>query len=557
VSIERTSDLWWKNAVIYCLDVETYLDSDGDGCGDFAGLIDRIDYLAGIGVTCLWLMPFYPTPSRDDGYDIVDFYSVDPRLGTSGEFAVFIRTARDRGLRVIADLVVNHTSDQHPWFKAARADRRSPFRDWYVWRDKPPEEGAKGVVFPDKETSNWEYDEESGQYFLHRFYKHQPDLNVANPAVRDEIAKIIGYWLQQGLSGFRVDAVPFLLETEGIGGEVDLDPHDYLKDLRSFLNRRDGRAILLGEVNLPPEDQRTFFGDEDGDEMHMLFNFVLNQGLYLSLARGEAAPLENALRALPPLPPDNQWGNFVRNHDELTLDKLTDEERQECFAAFGPDEELQLFGRGLRRRLPTMLGGDGRRIRLVYSLLFSLPGTPVLFYGEEIGMAENLAIEGRMSVRAPMQWTDEANGGFSTAPASRLRRPVVDGEEYGPSAVNAAEQRHDPDSMLNWMERLIRRRKECPEIGWGAWRLVETAEPAAFAHRCDWEGRTLIAVHNVSDEPITTTLRVDDADGWERLADLLGDRAYEPTRRDRLEIELDAHGYRWLRVTRAGARTLP
>jgi len=548
VSLEQTSDLWWKNAVVYCLDVETFLDSDGDGCGDVAGLIERIDYLAGIGVTCLWLMPFYPTPSRDDGYDIVDFYSVDPRLGTLGDFTELVRTARDRGLRVIVDLVVNHTSDQHPWFQAARGGRDSPYRDWYVWRDEPPKGHDKGVVFPDKERSNWKYDEQAGQYFLHRFYGHQPDLNVANRAVRDEIAKIMGFWLQQGLSGFRVDAVPFLLETEGVAGDVDLDPHDYLKDLRAFLGRRDGSAVLLGEVNLEPKDQRTFFGDEDGDELHMLLNLVLNQALYLALARGEAAPLENALRELPQLPPDNAWGNFVRNHDELTLDKLTEDERGECFEAFGPAEDMQLFGRGIRRRLPTMLGGDERHIRLVYSLVFSLPGTPVLFYGEEIGMAEHLAIEGRMSVRAPMQWSDEANGGFSTAPASRLRRPVVDDEEYAPEAVNVADQRRDPESLLNWMERLIRRRKECPEIGLGTSALIETAEPGVLAHRCDWAGRTLIALHNLSDAPVTTTLRVEGAEDWDGLVDLVSDREYEPSKGDRLEFRLDSHGFRWLSV---------
>jgi maltose alpha-D-glucosyltransferase/alpha-amylase len=332
MSIKTTSDLWWKNAVIYCLDVETYADSNEDGCGDFPGLTKRVDYLAGLGVTCLWLMPFYPSPNRDDGYDITDFYNVDPKLGSLGDFVEFVRTARERGMRVIVDLVVNHTSDQHPWFQAARKSRDDRHRDYYVWRDERPEDGPKGLAFPGVETSNWEWDKEAEQYYLHRFYSHQPDLNVEHPDVRDEIDKIMGFWLELGVSGFRIDAVPFLLETEGIDNEIDEDPHEYLRDFRAFLSRRRGDAIMLGEVNREPEGQRRFFGDEDGDELHMIFNFVVNQRMYLALARQDAAPLKQALRSLPEIPEANQWANFVRNHDELTLDKLSDEERDEVFA---------------------------------------------------------------------------------------------------------------------------------------------------------------------------------------------------------------------------------
>ena len=308
--------------LFYCLDVETFLDGNGDGCGDFSGLTQRVDYLAGLGVTCLWLMPFQPSPNRDDGYDIVDYYAVDQHLGTLGQFVEFVRTARDRGLKVIADLVVNHTSRRAPLVPGGAADRHSPYRDFYVWRDEPPEEGPKDLVSPDEEDSNWEWDEEAGQYFLHRFYKHQPDLNFVHPAVREEIARIAGFWLQLGLSGFRVDAVPFLLETIGTRGRPELDPHKFLRDLRAFIGRRCGDAILLGEVNLEPEEQRRFFGDEDGDELHMCLNFNVNQAMALALVRAEAAPLVDALRALTPIPEDAQWGNFVRNHDERTLDRL-------------------------------------------------------------------------------------------------------------------------------------------------------------------------------------------------------------------------------------------
>jgi trehalose synthase len=439
--ISDTSDLWWKTAVIYCLDVQTYLDWSGDGVGDFIGLTERIDYLAELGVTCLWLMPFYPTADRDDGYDITDFYGVDSRLGTHGDFVELIRTARDRGMRVIVDLVVNHTSDKHPWFRSARSSRTSPYRDFYVWRSEPPPDTSAQVIFPDQEKGIWELDEKTGEYYLHRFYKHQPDLNIVNPAVRDEIAKAMGFWLELGISGFRVDAVPFMLGTTGFSEEqLDsfADPHMYMKALRSFLGRRTGDGILLGEVNLPHKDQKKFFGGDDGDELNMLFDFIGMQNLYLSFAREDARPLARAISRRPKISPDSQWATFLRNHDELTLDKLSEKERADVFAAFGPDPDMQLFGRGLRRRLPSMLQGDPRRIKMAYSLLFSLPGTPVLFYGEEIGMAENLDIEGRMAVRTPMQWSAERNGGFSTAATSRVRRPVVTGP-FAPEHVNVSQ----------------------------------------------------------------------------------------------------------------------
>lgn len=432
MDLSRTSDVWWKNAVFYCLDVETFCDSNGDGCGDFAGLASRIDYLAGLGVNCLWLMPFYPSTNHDDGYDVTDYYAIDPRLGTFGDFVEFLRTARDRGIRVIADLVVNHTSVEHPWFQSARSDRNSPYRDWYVWRDRPPEGEPEELIFPGEEDSIWDWDEKAGQYYLHRFYRHQPDLNVANPRVREEIRRIIGFWLEIGLSGFRVDAVPFLIEPTGVDHIMQPEPHDWLRDLRSFVGRRRGDALMMGEVGLDYEEARRFFGDDGGDELHMCLNFNLNQALALALVREDAGPLVHDLRAMPSLPRDAAWANFVRNHDEWALSKLTEAERQEVFRAFGPKPDMQLFGRGLRRRLPTMLDGNQDRIRMVYSLMFSLPGAPVLFYGEEIGMAENLEIPGRLSVRSPMQWSDGPNGGFSEAPAEELCRPMVKGNKWGP-----------------------------------------------------------------------------------------------------------------------------
>ena len=553
--ITDTSDLWWKTAVVYCLDVETFYDSNGDGTGDLAGLAQRIDYLADLGITCLWLMPFYPTPDRDDGYDIVDFYAVDKRLGSLGDLVEVVRTANDRGMRVVADLVVNHTSDQHPWFRSARASRTSPYRDYYVWRDEPPKGKQPNVVFPDQETSVWEFDEKAGQYYLHMFYKHQPDLNVTNPKVRDEIAKIMGMWLQLGLDGFRVDAVPFFLETMGVDQHEFSDPHAYLRDLRSFLGRRSGDGILLGEVNLPHEQQKTFFGGPDGDELTMQFDFIAMQKLYLSLAREDSGPVAEALLARPETSRDCQWATFVRNHDELTLDKLSDEERQEVFDAFGPDPDMQMYGRGLRRRLPPMLDGDPRRVRMAYSLLFCLPGTPVLFYGEEIGMGENLAAEGRHAVRTPMQWTAGKNGGFSTAAPSRLPNPVVTGG-FAPEFVNVEAQRRDPDSLLSFLHLLVRRYRDCPELGWGAFAVLAQPHRQVMAHTCTTDDSCLLAVHNLSAEPVTVPLALEDLPPGTRLEDLLCDGTTPVSDSGACEVALDGYGFRWLRVVRPDDRRL-
>ena len=557
MSASRTSDLWWKNGIVYCLDVETFLDTDGDGTGDLQGLTDRVDYLAGIGVSCIWLMPFYPSPGKDDGYDITDYYAVDPKLGNLGDLVAFIRTAKDRGMRIIVDLVVNHTSDQHPWFRESRRSKDSPKRDWYVWAEEEPKQPHAEVVFPDAEDSIWTRDDKTGEWYLHHFYSHQPDLNIGNPAVREEIAKIAGFWLQLGVDGFRVDAVPFLIDTAATGaaGDIALDPHEMIRDLRSFMSRRRGDSVLLGEVNLPPEDLVDFFGD--GDELELLFDFPLMQAMYLALARSDAGPIRDALEARPEIPEDAQWAIFVRNHDELTLDQLTDDERQEVFDAFGPEEHMQLFGRGLRRRLPPMLDGDQDRIRLVYSLLFSLPGTPVLFYGEEIGMGENLDIDGRLSVRTPMQWTDGRNAGFSSARPSRLARPIPDGE-YGPLAVNVADQRRDPSSLLSWIERMIRRRRETPELGWGTPTLLDAGHDAVLAHRCDWEGSAVVAIHNLGATPQELRLDLGPMEGCDEVVDLL-DHA-EPVYSvdgSTIELKLQGHAHHWFRLQASEGSTPP
>ena len=555
--ITDTSDLWWKTAVVYCLDVETFMDWNDDGIGDFEGLSHRLDYLSELGVTCLWLMPFQPTPDRDDGYDIEDYYGVDKRLGNHGDFVELVRTARDRGMRVIVDLVVNHTSDTHPWFVEARKSTDNPYRDFYVWRDtKPRTEPAP--VFPDVEDSVWELDKKTNQYYLHSFYKFQPDLNVTNQKVRDEIAKVMGFWLELGVSGFRVDAVPFLIDpshAEDSGGDMP-KPLEYLRSLRSFLGRRSGEAVLLGEANLPRKDQVQYFGGGDGDALTMQFDFITMQNLWLSLARQDARPLAKAVLGRPKISPDSQWANFVRNHDELTLDKLSESEKQEVFAAFGPEKNMQIFDRGIIRRVPPMLKGDPRRIRMVYSLLFSLPGTPVLFYGEEIGMGENLEIGDRSSVRTPMQWSQAKNGGFSNAAPSKLANPVVGGG-FSPEHVNATDQRHDPDSMLHFIRKLIERYRASAEIGWGEFAAVKTDTPAVLAHTMTGAEGRLLALHNFSAEPASVNLQIPNVDSGYSLIDLLGDEeTIVPDDTGAALVLLDSYGYRWLRIVDAASRRL-
>ncbi|MEG3930584.1 MULTISPECIES: alpha-amylase family protein [unclassified Microcoleus] len=541
-------DLWYKNAIVYSLDVETFMDSDGDGVGDFQGLINRLDYLSALGITCLWLLPFYPSPNRDNGYDVMDYYNIDPRLGTLGDFVEFMHQAKERGIRVLIDLVVNHTSHQHPWFVASKSDKNSKYRNYYVWSENPPKTDPELLVFPDAEESIWEYDEQAKAYYLHHFYKEQPDLNIGNPAVREEICKIMGFWLELGVSGFRIDAVPFLIKGIGIEGADPESLRGFLEEMRDFVSSRRGDAVLLAEANVDREQISIYF--DKGDRMHILFNFLLNQHLFLALARQESTALRDGLKILPDIPDICQWLNFVRHHDELTLDRITSSEREEIFAAFAPEKTMQIFGRGIRRRLPPMMGGSRRRIELVYSLLFTLPGTPMLRYGEEIGMGDDLSLEGRDSVRTVMQWSDAANGGFSTAATDALARPAIAHGEYGYKQVNVTAAQRDPASLINWMERAISIRKQCPELGRGKWQILETDSPSVLAHCCDWKGRTVIAVHNLADKPCTATLKSNE---YSNLFDLFGDRLYESLDADSPSIPLEAYGYRWFRVNRIQA----
>ena len=540
-------DLWYRNAVVYNLDLETFQDSDGDGCGDFEGLSRRLGYLESLGVTTLWLGPFQPSPNRDNGYDIADYYGVDPRHGSLGDFVEFLHEARSRGIRVIMDLVVNHTSDRHPWFRDARRSTESPFHDWYVWSTKRPPDWRSGMVFPGVQERTWTRAEEVGRHYVHRFYEFQPDLNMENPEVREEVRRIIGFWLALGVAGFRLDAVPFILEKPAKGGRPHPLRFEYLEEMRRFLQWRAGDAVLLGEANVLPEESRRYFSERGG--LHLMFNFWVNQHLFYALASGDARPLGAALRATRRLPATAQWAQFLRNHDELDLGRLTEEQRAAAFARFAPEERMQLYGRGIRRRLAPMLG-DRRRLELAYSLMFSLPGTPVLYYGEEIGMGDDLSLPERRAVRTPMQWSPERNAGFSTAEKPVV--PVVAGGPYGYEHVNVDRQRRDPDSLLRFIMRMIRLRIECPEIGWGEWTPVATRSAHVLALLYRWRGSAVLCVHNFDEQPHEVTLRLE-AEDERRLVDLIHEEHSDGDRSGRHRLSLEAHGYRWFSVGRSGA----
>jgi maltose alpha-D-glucosyltransferase/alpha-amylase len=539
-------DLWYKNAIVYCLSVGTYMDANADGVGDFQGLLRRLDYLHGLGVTAIWLMPFQCSPCRDDGYDVSDYYGVNPAYGTLGDFVEFTHGAKQRGIRVLIDLVVNHTSDQHPWFQDARRNPDSRYRDWYIWSDKKPRHAHKGMVFPGVQKSTWTRDKVAGRWYFHRFYKFQPDLNTSHPAVQSEIRKIMGFWIQLGVSGFRMDAVPFIIGTKGADVERPVEQYDMLRSFREFLQWRVGDSIILAEANVLPKTNMQYFG-ADGDRMHMMFNFQVNQHLFYALASADTRPLIKAMERTESRPASGQWGIFLRNHDELDLGRLTEAQRQEVFASFGPGKEHQLYDRGIRRRLAPMLGGDRRRIELAYSLMFTLPGTPVLRYGDELGMGDDLSLPERVCGRTPMQWSTEPHGGFTKSDKPVV--PVISDGPYGFQHVNAAEQRREPDSLLNWIERIIRMRKEVPEIGWGQFAVLKTGDNAVLGLRYDWRNNSVLFLHNLADEPreieFSTGLK---GEVGRRLINLLGNDHSTAGRNGKHRVCLEAYGYRWYRV---------
>jgi maltose alpha-D-glucosyltransferase / alpha-amylase len=540
------SDLWYKNSIIYCLSVGTFMDANGDGIGDFRGLARRLDYLHGLGVTAIWLMPFQTSPHRDDGYDVSDYYSVDPRYGTLGDFVDFTHGAKQRGIRVLIDLVVNHTSDQHPWFKEARRDPQSQYREWYVWSKKKPKNAKTGMVFPGVQKTTWSYDDQARAYYFHRFYDFQPDLNTSNPKVQAEILKIMGFWIQLGVSGFRMDAVPFVIASKGPKVGKPVEQYDMLRTFREFLQWRQGDCIVLAEANVLPDTDMEYFGD-DGERMHMMFNFQVNQHLFYALASADSGPLVKAMKATKPRPATAQWGLFLRNHDELDLGRLTDEQRRQVFAAFGPDKSMQLYDRGIRRRLAPMLGGDRRRLELAYSLLFTLPGTPVVRYGDELGMGDDLSQKERNCARTPMQWSDEPHGGFTKH--DKPICPVISDGPYGFEHVNAAIQRRYPDSLLNWTERIIRMRKEVPEVGWGDFAVIPLRNRAVLVMRYDWRNNSVLFVHNFDAKPHEIAFAAGGTGEHDDvLVNLLSTEHSTVAEDGKHHLVIEGYGYRWYRV---------
>ena len=531
---------WYKNAIIYSVHVETFMDSNGDGIGDFRGLTRSLDYLAGLGITCIWLLPFFPSPNRDHGYDISDYLNVDPRYGTLGHFVEFLDAAEERGIRVIIDLVINHTSVDHPWFRQARKDKNSRYRKFYIWLDEKPANPNEDIIFAHHQNGNWEYDEEAGQYYYHTFYQHQPDLNMTNPEVLQEIQYILHFWLKLGIAGFRMDAVPHMVKAKG-NETFQGDPFRFLRDLRFFVEEQRKDSLLLAEVDTEPHKYKDFFGD--GDQVHMLLNFYLNNYVFLALARKEARPIQRALKKLPQTTIEEQMGIFIRNHDELDLERLSDKERQEVYKAFAPEKDMQIYGRGIRRRLAPMLGNNRQWMELVYSLMFTLPGTPVLRYGDEIGMGDDLALPERNSVRTAMQWSDEIHGGFSASHDKQVPVPIISGGEYGFNSVNVHKQMRDPLSFLNWMERAINARKECIEFGYGDYEIIKADHAAVFVHACQYKTGMALALHNLTDQPLTVTLDKH----FDHLIEYFGDQQYEPMQEKTKQLRLGPFGYRWFR----------
>lgn len=497
--------MWYKDAIFYELNVRAFQDSNGDGIGDLPGLLTRLDYLQNLGVDCIWLLPIYPSPLRDDGYDIADYRAIHPDYGTLDDFKALVQAVHARGMRLITDLVLNHTSDQHPWFQAARADKNSPYRDYYVWSDTGQEYAQTRIIFLDTETSNWTWDEQAGQYYWHRFYAHQPDLNYDNPAVRQEMLDVVKFWLDLGIDGFRVDAVPYLFEREGTNCENLPETHACLKELRAFVDANYPGRLLLCEANQWPEELRPYFGE--GDEFHMGFHFPLMPRIFMALKKGRNDDLLTILKRTPVIPPSCQWATFLRNHDELTLEMVTPEERNWMWEQYAPELRMRL-NLGIRRRLAPLLDNDQRKIELAHSLLLTLPGSPVLYYGDEIGMGENLNLPDRNGLRTPMQWDASPTAGFSSGSPYA---PFPEGH-YGPRQVNVAAQINNPQSLFSRIRHMISIRKQHRVFSRGHLNWLETIpNPSVAAYTRQLGDEKILILNNLTDSlqqiPIAPNLR--------------------------------------------------
>jgi len=540
----ESDPLWFKHAVFYEIHVRGFFDANADGMGDLRGVTEKLDYLEWLGIDCIWLLPMYPSPLRDGGYDIADFYDIHPDYGTVEDFRAFVDAAHQRQIRVIADLVMNHTSSDHPWFQEARSSPDSPKRDWYVWSDSDDGYPDARVIFVDSEPSNWTWDPLAGQYYWHRFFSHQPDLNYENPEVQDEMLRVLRFWFDLGIDGFRLDAVPYLYEEEGTNCENLARTHEYLQRVRDEVDASYPDRVLLAEANQWPEDVVEYFGE--GDECHMAFQFPIMPRMFMSLRREDATPMYEILERTPSIPDNCQWGLFLRNHDELTLEMVTDDERDYMYAEYAKDPRMKL-NLGIRRRLAPLLDNGRDEIELMHAILFSLPGSPVLYYGDEIGMGDNVFLGDRDGVRTPMHWTGDRNGGFSTADFAQLFLPPLMDPVYGYAAVNVEAQLRTPTSLLRWLHRFVELRKQHPVFGLGTYEPREPSNPRIFAHVRRWEEEIVLCVHNLARTAQAVELDLAEFEGLVP-EEMFGQTRFPPIGELPYLLTFGARGFYWFRL---------
>src|SRR5829696_4600856 len=545
--------LWYKDAVFYEAPVRAFYDANGDGKGDFRGMTQKLDYLQELGVDCIWLLPMYPSPLRDDGYDIAHFTRIHPDFGTVEEFKELLDAAHVRGIKVVADLVMNHTSDQHAWFQEARANPDSPKRDYYVWSDDPTRYHDARVIFIDTEPSNWSFDPVAGQYYWHRFFSHQPDLNYDNPAVWQEMFDIARFWLDMGLDGFRCDAVPYLYERDGTSGENLPETHNFLAELRKMVDTEYPGKILLAEANQWPDDVIEYFGTAERPEFHMSFHFPIMPRMYMSLKREEKSALVDIMQRTPPIRDECQWAIFLRNHDELTLEMVTDDERQEMWREYAPDRRMR-SNLGIRRRLAPLVENGRAEIELMNILLLSMPGSPVIYYGDEIGMGDDIYLRDRNGVRTPMQWSSYRNAGFSGAGFSGLYSPVIGDSIYGYQSVNVEAQNRNPTSLLNWTRRTLRVRRQYKAFGRGTFEWVDEPNTRIAAYLRTYGDESILVVVNLASTPQMASLDLSAFEGVTPV-ELFGNTLFPSICTDRYHVTLGSRGYFWLRLRRPEAGT--
>jgi len=540
--METQNKPWYMNAIFYEVHVRAFCDSNNDGIGDIPGLISKLDYIKDLGVDCIWVLPIYPSPLKDDGYDIADYYDIHPDYGTIDDFKTLIQEAHQRGLRVIADLVLNHTSDQHPWFQKSRSDPNSKYRDYYVWSETDQKYTDARIIFLDTEESNWTFDEEAGLYYWHRFYSSQPDLNYDNPAVLEEMRQVMQFWLDMGIDGFRADAVPYLIEREGTNCENLPETHEILKSFRTFLDENYEDKILLAEANQWPQDVLAYFGD--GDEFHMGFHFPVMPRIFMAIRKADASPIHWIMAQTPDIPENTQWCTFLRNHDELTLEMVTEEERQWMWAEYAPNPRMRL-NLGIRRRLAPLLDNDQKKILLANALLYSLPGAPIVYYGDEIGMGDNIWLPDRNGVRTPMQWDDSKNAGFSEAAPEDLYAPVIDTQEYAYKLINVENQINNPDSLLNRMKHLIQIRKSNPVFAMGDYEFLAKDQPQCLTILRSYDEEVVLCALNLTDQNQTLSIGNSDIKA-KRLINLLSGKIFCNITGSQTTIDLEPFGFLWL-----------